>query len=1074
MAEKDIASFEKLLYTLLERKPPGTSASKIKDLTRIAMTSPKQYKNIAHSVQKFIQRCAPDYKLGGLYVLDSISQAAARQKTTDKEGDLGVAWSGVEYLERFEKTLDEMFSNIMQCPEHDKEKVKRVLEIWLKKSGIYKEEVLLAIKEKFFSENASSATVDLYANGNAVLTANERDPRLRNTTSNQTTVLPTTLDSNALLATLNTITQGNLNIPDFLANPITSSSQPNNTNVHNNIVAANSIPQPLAVSAIPPYPNMNVVSMQGPPNGMAQPSIPPPMFSQPLLSSSNHPPNPQPAITDPSQFDYGDMDLEVPTGTNRGYNGPPEALRSSSNIPANQQVTSTAANSGSTSQFHPEQFNVMANHFYSPQQPAQPQQTSGIEPNNSIHLVTTNPPQNGQAPNQGISQNNNMASNSQIQYLPPPPAMQPWAPVPPQRPGSMPGPPGATDNQHGAPTLFPGAAWNDNNSSGYQNFPPPPGWNPNALPPQMNGPSFHPPPPGISPPPLGQAPHTAPQQHFSPNALQPHLGPPPTITDSPHQRPPPRHHEGPPIHQGPAAGHPDGPPMLHGLPHGHHEGPPMLHGPPMGHPEGPPMHHGPPFGHEVMHPEHQPPPFDENGFLAYEDTTIPKDCIRVLSRTLYVGNVMPEMSYEQIESIFAKHGKVSTVTINYDKSNAFVKMGNRAATLRALMAEGGSEITKLEVRWGVGFGPKDCYNFKIGESVIPLARLTETDKRWLTTTGVGGTGGRALIGGVAVEEPDIVIGEGPSSGSSKNNKRQFPHFEDHHPHHNNSRTGRKDWHKKDKNWNRDRDQEWYRDRDRDRDWDRSRSPPSRRMRRGSADSYEGRDRPDDRTYNPSSSRKLSDTSWEPNPPSPRRPPRVPPTQDSVRSWGSEDPQQQNQAVPPPHQGPPSSEQLQYSPPANVPPFGTPQQLHPPHGFTPSGPPIEATRPTDPQTNIISQLPEYPSPETRLLLFGKSKKQTTPPPTATPIQHSPTMPPGISLSNYSVPLQPPPPAIPNFNSTNPPPPPTIEQLQKQFAEMDQRSISVPALGLVSGPPNEQFRSDSAAPKRRTRWDKQSKG
>jgi len=30
------------------------------------------------------------------------------------------SWTGVEYLDRFEKSLEEIFIHIMQCPEHDK------------------------------------------------------------------------------------------------------------------------------------------------------------------------------------------------------------------------------------------------------------------------------------------------------------------------------------------------------------------------------------------------------------------------------------------------------------------------------------------------------------------------------------------------------------------------------------------------------------------------------------------------------------------------------------------------------------------------------------------------------------------------------------------------------------------------------------------------------------------------------------------------------------------------------------------------------------------------------------------
>ncbi|CAJ0834997.1 12586_t:CDS:2, partial [Entrophospora sp. SA101] len=71
--------------------------------------------------------------------------------------------------------------------------------------------------------------------------------------------------------------------------------------------------------------------------------------------------------------------------------------------------------------------------------------------------------------------------------------------------------------------------------------------------------------------------------------------------------------------------------------------------------------------------------------------------------------------------------------INYDKNHAFIKMDTRAGAARAL-----SNIrTKMK-------------------------KLT---KKWLVTSKQGGTGGRPVVGGVVVEEPDIVVGEGLSCGS---------------------------------------------------------------------------------------------------------------------------------------------------------------------------------------------------------------------------------------------------------------------------------------------------------------------
>lgn len=47
--------------------------------------------------------------------------------------------------------------------------------------------------------------------------------------------------------------------------------------------------------------------------------------------------------------------------------------------------------------------------------------------------------------------------------------------------------------------------------------------------------------------------------------------------------------------------------------------------------------------------------------------------------------------------------------------------------------------------------------------MIPIARLTEADRKWLLTAEHGGTGGIPIDSGICVEEPDIEIGAGVSS-----------------------------------------------------------------------------------------------------------------------------------------------------------------------------------------------------------------------------------------------------------------------------------------------------------------------
>lgn len=56
--------------------------------------------------------------------------------------------------------------------------------------------------------------------------------------------------------------------------------------------------------------------------------------------------------------------------------------------------------------------------------------------------------------------------------------------------------------------------------------------------------------------------------------------------------------------------------------------------------------------------------------------------------------------------------------------------------------------------------------------MIPLHRLTDADRKWALTAEHGGTGGRALEGGMVLEEPDIEIGAGVSS-KGKHRERGF-------------------------------------------------------------------------------------------------------------------------------------------------------------------------------------------------------------------------------------------------------------------------------------------------------------
>ncbi|KAF2855156.1 hypothetical protein T440DRAFT_386698 [Plenodomus tracheiphilus IPT5] len=169
-------------------------------------------------------------------------------------------------------------------------------------------------------------------------------------------------------------------------------------------------------------------------------------------------------------------------------------------------------------------------------------------------------------------------------------------------------------------------------------------------------------------------------------------------------------------------------------------------------------------------PRRQPSPsrgaaYGQSKYIEW-DETLPRDHIRVLSRTLFVGGAGGTES--EIRSIFARFGRVQTCIVNQDKRHAFVKMLTRPDAVAAKegmdnLQDSVAQSKARQTRWGVGFGPRDCSDYQTGISVIPISRLTDADRKWALNAEHGGTGGRMLEGGMVLEEPDIEIGAGVSS-----------------------------------------------------------------------------------------------------------------------------------------------------------------------------------------------------------------------------------------------------------------------------------------------------------------------
>lgn len=126
-----VQTFNNELQSLVEIKPP-LSKAKMGLITRAAMKGVKFYKHIVQGVEKFISKCNPEYKVPGLYVIDSIVRQSSHQFGPKRD----------VYAARFSRNLESTFNNLFAgCSVDDKPKIVRVLNLW-QKNGVFDSQVI--------------------------------------------------------------------------------------------------------------------------------------------------------------------------------------------------------------------------------------------------------------------------------------------------------------------------------------------------------------------------------------------------------------------------------------------------------------------------------------------------------------------------------------------------------------------------------------------------------------------------------------------------------------------------------------------------------------------------------------------------------------------------------------------------------------------------------------------------------------------------------------------------------------------------------------------------------------------
>ncbi|XP_028840517.1 splicing factor, arginine/serine-rich 15 isoform X2 [Denticeps clupeoides] len=143
-----VNAFNHELFSLMDTKPP-ISRAKMISITKSAIKAIKLYKHVVQIVEKFIKKCKPEYKVPGLYVVDSIVRQSRHQFGADKD----------VFGPRFTKNITGTFENLCLCPTEDRSKIVRVLNLW-QKNGVFKIEIIQPLLDMAAGSSGSAAIAD--------------------------------------------------------------------------------------------------------------------------------------------------------------------------------------------------------------------------------------------------------------------------------------------------------------------------------------------------------------------------------------------------------------------------------------------------------------------------------------------------------------------------------------------------------------------------------------------------------------------------------------------------------------------------------------------------------------------------------------------------------------------------------------------------------------------------------------------------------------------------------------------------------------------------------------------------
>ncbi|KAI9852038.1 MAG: hypothetical protein M1838_002007 [Thelocarpon superellum] len=274
------------LQPMLLLKPPGVSGSKIKEITALCIANVKSESVIIQKIYTHFKKAPGTHKLGVLYVVDSVTRqwvdhARKSGQTVGTAAGDGTYAAGVNRVTELLPVL--MTDLIQQAPEDQKEKIKKLVDIW-ERGSTFPAPLLASFKEKLNAAPNVSSTTPTGTPPQEQLSAPGPAP-----SNGSTAGAPNT---SAILAALANIAKQNTAPPPTTSN---APAQENGFHVSN---AQNAFPQPVSSSVNPSHafpPTAHSVDVPG-----GGPSIAPPFSGLNLngmaAPAANAPPNPLGAL----------------------------------------------------------------------------------------------------------------------------------------------------------------------------------------------------------------------------------------------------------------------------------------------------------------------------------------------------------------------------------------------------------------------------------------------------------------------------------------------------------------------------------------------------------------------------------------------------------------------------------------------------------------------------------------------------------------------------------------------------------------------------------------------------------